>query len=289
MSLSGTLPIADATAVRGVVDLEGPPSLSSATAGTGPRSSWPHRLVWKLDGALRRLYGVREFSDRPGCLLRIAIGRAAAGLCLSDGYEIARGAEIIELHLWNEHLSGLSSRLGSLGRAAALRRQIGISLRELAGHVKSQPSLAGIVALRARTAFVSRNGLEKLLRIARAYGFDTVISGAPNSLVMRLHDFSENLLIWALAWTFNPAALRRNGLLRPRCELWISRHALTARYRPSSAAPSPVIETAICSPPNCSDGRHSAPASRQFWAPSRASLRIAPPAAGRIANAGCNN
>lgn len=212
MSLSGALLIGDATSARGVVDLEGPPSRNSATtatAGTELRSSWPHGLIWKLDDALRRFYGVREFSDRPGCLLRIAIGRAAAGLCLADRYEVARGAEIFELHLWNEHVSSLSSRGGGLGAAAVLRRQIGASLSELSGHIKSEPSFDGIVALRARTALVPRNRLQKLLRIARAYGFDTVTSDAPNPLVTRVHDFCENFFIWALAWTFNPTALRR--------------------------------------------------------------------------------
>jgi hypothetical protein len=250
LSLSGTLLIGDAAAARGVVDVEAPSrsSATTATAETGQRSSWPHRLVWKLDGGLRRLYGVREFSDRPRCLLRIAIRRADASLRLADGYEVARGDEIVELHLWNEHLSSLSPRGSGLGAAAVLRRQIDSSLSELSGHIESEPSLAGITALRARTALVPRKRLQKLLRIASAYGFDSVTSDAPDPLVTRLHDVCENFLIWALAWTFNPNALRRNGLLRSRCELWISRGALMSRYRPSIDE-STVAEGATSSSP----------------------------------------
>jgi YkoP domain len=233
--------IANALPARGPMDvpdvLTGWSAAAIAKTGPGQRPSWPHRLVRKLDDALRRFYGVREFSDQPGCLLRIALGRAAAGICLANGYEVPRGAAIIELHLWNEHLSRLSSSGSSLGAAATLRRQIDVSLCELADYIEFEPALAGIVALRARTALVPEKRLGKLLRIVRAFGFDTVARDAPDSLGTRVHDFWENFLIWALAWTaFNPTARRRNGLLRPRCEVWISRDALMAKYNRNSVA-----------------------------------------------------
>jgi YkoP domain len=251
--------IANALPARG--PMEAPDDSASwsaaAIAKIGPRQcpSWPHRLVRKLDDALRRLYGVREFSDQLGCLLRIAIGRAAAGIYLANGCEVPRGAAIIELHLWNEHLSRLSPRDSSLGGAAILRRQIDASLCELAEYIEFEPALAGIVALRARTALVPKKRLGKLLRIVRAYGFDTVARDAPDSLGTRVHDFWENFLIWALAWTFNPTARRRNGLLRPRCEVWISRDALMARYSRNRVARPLVAAIAISSPPGRTDRR----------------------------------
>ena len=41
-----------------------------------------------------------------------------------------------------------------------------------------------------------------------------------------LHELGEDMLIWAFARAFNPAALRRHKLRRDRTELWISRDRL---------------------------------------------------------------
>ena len=107
-----------------------------------------HCLIRKLDTAFRRLYGVREFSDRPHCLLRVAHRRADMDLRLADGTEAHRGDQILELHLWNEHLLSLPSHGAGLGRGNVLRRRMGASLFELSNHVASDPSLHPIEALR---------------------------------------------------------------------------------------------------------------------------------------------
>jgi hypothetical protein len=213
-----------------LLDLAVRTATSAPSAGSGSHPTLPHCLIRGLDAALRRFYGVHEFSNQPDCLLRIAIGRAAGDVRLAEGSNVLRGAEVLELHLWNEHLPNLPSHGTGLGRSNALRRRIGESLSRLACHITSEPSLGRIEALRARTAFVSGNRTGKLLRIARAYGFDTVHTAGPCSAWRRAHDFWENFFIWGLAWTFNPAALRGKGLLRLRCEIWISRDAFMARY-----------------------------------------------------------
>jgi hypothetical protein len=219
------------------------------------RPAVPHRLVRRLDTALRRFHGVREFTDRPDCLLRIAIRRATGDVRLADGSNLTRGALVLDLHLWNEHLATMPSLSVGLGRASALRRQIGASLCELADYIAFEPSLGRIVALRARTAFVPRPRIPKLLRIARAYGFDTVETPGIDPLWRRIHDFWENFLIWSLAWTFNPAALRGKGLLRPRCELWVSRDAFIARYRQRLTDWRRDVVTALPSPPRSAGSR----------------------------------
>lgn len=215
----------------------------------GPRlPSAPHRLVRRLDTALRRFHGVREFSERPDCLLRIAIGCAAADARLADGSDVARGAQVLDLHLWNEHLADLPPLSIGLGRASALRRQFGASFCELAGYIESEPSLGRVAALRARTALVPRARIPKLLRIARAYGFDTVEPPGTDPLSRKVHDFWENFLIWLLAWTFNSTALRGEGLVRPRCEIWVSRDAFIARHGRRPTERQPDLVTALPSP-----------------------------------------
>src|SRR5215469_15437505 len=139
---------------------------------------------------------------------------------LADGTEVHRGDQILELHLWNEHLLSLPSHGAGLGRGNVLRRRMTASLYELARHMASDPSLHAIEAVRARPACVPRNRAGKLVHIARAYGLNTAESPGAYPAWRQWCDFWQNFWIWALAWTFNPAALRGNRLLRTRCELW---------------------------------------------------------------------
>jgi len=188
------------------------------------------RLISWSDDLLRRLQGVQEFSTRPDCLLRIAIRRTTADIQLVDGSHLGRGAQIIELHLWNEHLPCPSLQQGSLSHATRLRRQLDVSLRELARYMEAQPSLRDARAVRAHTALVPQRRARKLLHVAQAFGFWTAVPEQAAPRPVKLRQFCENLFVCALAWRFNPAALRRNGLFRHHCELWISRQALMAGY-----------------------------------------------------------
>jgi hypothetical protein len=204
------------------------------TEGGAARPSLPHRLIRRLDAALRRFYGIHEFSDRPDCLLRISVARSECDARLADGTAICRGAEILELHLWNEHLPSLEALSVGLGRLNALRGLIALSLYELADHLAAEPRLDRIVAVRARAALVSGSRTMKLLTVARTYGFERADYVAGEGFWRRVHAFCENFLICALTWTFNPAALRGNRLLRTRCELWVARETFIARYGPGS-------------------------------------------------------
>jgi hypothetical protein len=183
------------------------------------------RLIGRLDKLLQRLQGITEFSGHSHCLLRIARAVAEKDVRLADGCIISRGAEVLDLHLWNEHVWSLPPPSCGLARATALRGYLRVSLCELAICIETDPSLGAVAALRARAAFVPRRRIQKVLRIARAFGFDTAASAPPD---VYPYGFWESLLLWALAWRFNPSTLRRNGVLRSSCELWISRGALIA-------------------------------------------------------------
>lgn len=192
----------------------------------------PRWLIGKIDWALRRFYGVREFSERDDCLLRIASSRVTKVTWLADGSRLSPGTQIIDLHLWNERLLTLPPKRRGLSRAVALRRQIENSLAELARHVEKDASLHNISAIRAQTALVPRRRIRKLRRVALAFGFEEPVSTPHNPIPLRLARLCENIFVCALAWTFNPAALARNGLRRQHCELWMSRSALVAMHSP---------------------------------------------------------
>jgi hypothetical protein len=196
-------------------------------AGLGNALRQPVRM---LDRILRRVLHIGEFSGHPQCLLRFAHGRIQREVRLADGSTIRPGAAIVDLHLWNERLAFLPSPRRGLARASALRRDLGTSLRELARRLETDPAFAAVVAVRARAAFVPRKRLRQVVRFARAYGFDAALTPAATRHPTRLEVLSENLLLLALAWTFNPASLRRNGMRRERTELWISRAGLLARF-----------------------------------------------------------
>lgn len=215
----------------GLPDRSGAPVCGSTALGdeSGSRAVLRRRLVSRLDAALRWFYDVQEFTEEPGCVLRIAPGRTALDVRLADGSCVRRGSEVLELHLWNEHLLPKAQAAG-LGRTSARRRQFETSLRELAAHLHADPSLGRIAALWGRAAFVPQNRIPQLLRAARSLGFETVEATTTPAWPTRLHDFCENFLLWALAWTFNPDMLRRQGVRRKRLELWMSREVLLARY-----------------------------------------------------------
>jgi hypothetical protein len=110
----------------------------------------------------------------------------------------------------------------------------------IARRLETDPALASIAAVRACAAFVPRKRVGKALRIACAFGFDTTADPRSATGPGRVFGLGENLLCWALAWAFNPAGLRRGGLRRQRCELWISREDLLARYGGRAMRRAPV-------------------------------------------------
>src|SRR6267378_3623892 len=85
-------------------------------------------LVGSLDALLRSLYGIREFTDDPHCVLRIGISPARMPVTMSDGTRVCAGQLIGELHPAWQQLPAfradatLSSRLGDIQiRRLALR------------------------------------------------------------------------------------------------------------------------------------------------------------------------
>lgn len=208
------------------------PGIGAEPAVPAGRCADPlRRLIGRIDDGLRWWYGVRGLSDRDDCLLRIALAQTAETTRLADGSALPSGALVIDLHLWNERLCLLPPLRHGFGRAAALRRHLRSSLEELARLCERGGLPEHVTAIRAQTALVPKRRIGKLLRVAAAFGLAPAAPAAqrrPERL--RVGRFWQDLFVAALAWSFNPAALRRNGWRRQPCVLWMSRAALLSTY-----------------------------------------------------------
>jgi hypothetical protein len=215
-----------ATSAVGVVT-----AIGSASA-TWPDELWVGSVSW-VDAILRSYYGIYEFTQDPQCILRIGLDEARSEVALSDGTRVKSGEIVGTLHFWNEHLPRYSESGPDLRWACTVRDRVIHSLRAFCEHVEREPAWRPVQAIRAETALPARLGSAQIQRVFRRYGFEA--TPADTSLRARLHGFGECFVMWGLTRAFNPAALPRQPFLRDRCELWISRAALFARYGGAAA------------------------------------------------------
>jgi hypothetical protein len=209
-----------------------PPGTQGRFAADGKSFVGPafRHLVHQLDESLRHAQGIAEYSASPDCMLRVEARRSAEPVRLHDGTMIRPNDELLELHLWNEHLPRISALGPHLGWALRVRTQMRRSLAELAACLQHDPAYAGVVALHARISWSRAARSGRMLSLARRFGFRASSRLAAEAPAQRLHDFWEDFLIWGLICTFNPRSLRGAGLLRHRAELWMSRRELIESY-----------------------------------------------------------
>ncbi|HZP39092.1 MAG TPA: bacteriohopanetetrol glucosamine biosynthesis glycosyltransferase HpnI [Methylomirabilota bacterium] len=189
----------------------------------------PRRWVVWLDRRVRAREQIFEFTQDPSCMLRARWARATRTIVLSDGTRVNPGDRYVELHLWNEHLARPGRPAAQdLAWAASAWRRTEHSLRLLAQFLESREDLRDIRAVHGRAAFAPREP-RRLMQVVRRFGFEVQIVPS-TGLRSRLHDLGENVLIWGLAWAFNPGFRGGKVLSRPRHELWMSRDALIRRY-----------------------------------------------------------
>lgn len=181
-----------------------------------------------LDVLVRRAYHVREFTQDENCILRIALGRSAKDMTLSDGTRIEKGEVVGELHLWNERLPRMDEEGPSLQWALTTYRLWRASLKKLTAYLENDPQFENIRAFRGESALL-KDDLEGSALFERL-GFDLVRRNRTSRLE-RFAEFWENLYTWWLIWTFNPGSMRSKNLSRmERAQIWISRRALIEKY-----------------------------------------------------------
>jgi hypothetical protein len=180
-----------------------------------------------LDALLRRRLGVFEFCDAPDCVLRVRVAPAMHPIVLPDRL-VPRGAAVLDLHLWNEHVPAMPPAGPDLAWALTFQRRLILSFRALAGHVPHDSRMATAQAVGGVTVLLlpgDEGGSEKLLR---RLGFTVFPYHSP---LGRFGEFWENLFSWWIMWTYNPASLRQRRFTRlQRTEVWMTMTAFLGRY-----------------------------------------------------------
>jgi hypothetical protein len=187
-----------------------------------------------VDSLLRMRQGIEEFTDDAECVLRISMNSAGRSLQLSDGTFVREGGPVLQLHLWNERLPVLPATGPNAVWANSLKRRMRRSLTILAYHLHGEGRFEAVEAIQAAPAFPSRLGPVQMARIAGHFGFDVVDMTSGRGVIGQIHTLFDSLLVWSLTLAFNPAGLSGKGLLRHRCQIWMSRRKLENHYGTSA-------------------------------------------------------
>ncbi|MBU3887880.1 hypothetical protein [Methylosinus sp. KRF6] len=182
-----------------------------------------------LDAYLRRRQGVYEYSNLGQCLFRVQLVESTIDAILGDGTPLRRGAPILDLHIWNEHVPRTPQGGPNLGWARQLDRCIDASLRELAAHLARNRTLDGVSAVRGNLSLGAQSRSNQIARVASRFGFEQLPTPRL-SHKERLHWFGENILISMLVLAENASALHADTLFRCRTLTYISRNNLERRF-----------------------------------------------------------
>lgn len=185
-------------------------------------------LIFRIDDVLRARQHVFEFSRHPRVIFRMQVRVCEHDVVLSDATRAFVGDEIVDLHLWNEHLPLVAN--GSLRFARRMNECLHASLCELAAYLSAAPELEGVDVIRANMGFGTTAQTQQLVRISSWYGFEPILDPRRLSRGQRLHRFGENVLISLMVLARNGVALRRDTLARSRVQVFLSRRALIERY-----------------------------------------------------------
>lgn len=170
-----------------------------------------------VDLLLRCCFGIKEFSKRSDCVLRVSVEPSPSKITLHDAAVVECGDPILELHFWNEHLIHCLGPHELFGWGFCLQRRVRFSLMLLADRLADDDNLANFEAVHASLTV----SLDRAERIFRRLGF--TICYPKRSILQRVHDFFEGFLIYSLIWAFHPYGVRKGKRAPRRAELWLSR------------------------------------------------------------------
>lgn len=195
------------------------------------------RAVFTLDRWLQKRERVYEYTDDPLCIFRAQRAEAEYPVVLTDGTVVNKGASIIKLHIWNQHVPPMGPYGGaSMAWARELSRRVGPSLCALERHLAELPDGDEIVAICGEMGLGTAAQGDRLGGLAGRYGFESVDDGGHVRSRYTLRRLGENILILLLVLATNPLSARPSVLLRDRKPVYLSRKALRRHCHTSPGA-----------------------------------------------------
>src|SRR5262249_34844394 len=196
----------------------------------GERHFWLERLIFGLDGLLRRWQSVIEYTHDPTCILRIKFGRLDQDVVLSDGTAGAPRGGLLGLHLLNEQKPARPKEGASIAWAREMSLCFQHSLRQLARYLAARSDLDDISLVRCTMEFAGRERDDQMVRLIGRYGFEFVPTATTVTMGERARRLGENIFLSLVVLARNQAALRRDTLRRDRRRGFMSRKVLEQRY-----------------------------------------------------------
>ncbi|HLH11821.1 MAG TPA: hypothetical protein VKV77_08085, partial [Methylovirgula sp.] len=193
-------------------------------------NGWLGALLRPLDARLRSSQGIREYTSAAECILRIQLVASDQDVLLSDGTQIRRGDQIIDLHFWTEQVPTIPESGVSLAWARRLTRSFEFSLRELARVLHCRREFDDVQAIRCNLALGPAERSAQIARIMRHCGFERLAARPPQTLSEKMRRLGENILISLLVAARNARAIRSDTLRRDRTLTFISRPMLERLY-----------------------------------------------------------
>jgi len=217
---------------------------------------WIGQAALRLDDFLRRSNRVNEYCTDPCCVFRMQMDRAEQDFVLADGTRVRRGENIINLHLWNEHVPVIPPDGPTVAWGRRMSSSMNYSMRQLAAFIACRPEFDRVAGVRFKTAVATASRTGQLMRIMQHFGFETVPDGACASWGRTLHEFGENILALLLLTAVNPESARLSVLWRVRSQVLLSRKEFDRRYRVCGAADSSRELVQNCSGEAVSEAAH---------------------------------
>lgn len=184
-------------------------------------------MIRRLDAFLRGAYGVFEFSENQDCILRLQVAKISHPLSFSED-TIPTGAEVLVLHVWNEHMPPMPPGGADLAWTKKTFQAFLKSLGEAADYVKSKPAMKEVRAVGGITILLFSGDRASGARFMERLGFAVMPYSNP---LGRFGEFWENFYSWMLMWTYNPGSVRYRPVMGfRRAEFWMPVEEFVWKY-----------------------------------------------------------
>lgn len=192
------------------------------------------RVVFALDGGLRRWNAVFDYAERPDCIFRAKIDRVAREISLANGVRLRPGDRIVDLHFRNEHFPRMDRSGATIEWARRTAKLMDLSFRQLFEFLDARAEFDDIVAVRAVMPLRSLGHVGRFEHLAARFGFELVPDMEPRGPTAWMRRLGQNAIGLLLVFAGNPRAARLDILWRRGATAFLSRPALNERYRECS-------------------------------------------------------